>query len=435
MAESVSPTSNAERIRVLDTIRGVAVLGILFMNIVGFGLPSAYEDPTIWGGHEGADLAVWRIAALLIEGTMRGLFTLLFGAGALLFLQRIAERAGHGRATRLYYRRTFWLLAFGLVNAYVLLWEGDILVFYGIVGLILFFFRKLPASKLIAVAAIAVALQISLALVEFGNYVTVRANAQTAQLAYDVGAPLTRSQFEALKELQQEEASLKPYREELEEQVLGMRESYASAAQRIHERLSYVYTSYLPRHGFVDALSLMLLGMALLKLGVLTGAASNATYFRMMIIGYAVGLCVNAYEIAMLEGDEFSAEVLIASYLTYDLGRIPLTLAHLASIVLLCRAQWFTRAAEVLAAVGRMALTNYMAQSVIALFLFTGAGLAWYGELRRHELYYVVAAICTAQLIWSPLWLRYFQFGPLEWLWRSLTYWRVQTMRRDEVMR
>src|SRR5688500_10018130 len=131
MSSTPVPTERGERIGMLDTTRGIAVLGILIMNITGFGLPLAYDNPTNWGGHEGADLAVWRIASLFFEGTMRGLFTLLFGAGALLFLQRHEVRTPGLRAADLYFRRTLWLIVFGLVNGYLLLWPGDILFYYG----------------------------------------------------------------------------------------------------------------------------------------------------------------------------------------------------------------------------------------------------------------------------------------------------------------
>ena len=128
MVESPLPVQRADRIGLLDVTRGIGVLGILLMNIVGFGLPDAYEDPTNWGGHEGANLMVFRVASLFFEGTMRGLFTLLFGAGALLFLTREGPTSsGAMSRTHLYYRRTILLIVFGLLNGYVFLWEGDIL--------------------------------------------------------------------------------------------------------------------------------------------------------------------------------------------------------------------------------------------------------------------------------------------------------------------
>ncbi len=150
----------------------------------------------------------------------------------------------------------------------------------------------------------------------------------------------------------------------------------------------------------------------------------------MLIIGYAIGLSVNISEVRQLEGEQFSPDALLRTLITYDLGRIPMTFGHIGLIALLCRTRWFASASRVFAAVGQMALTNYLSQSLLCLFIFTGAGLAWYGQLARHELYYVVIAIWVVQLVWSPLWLLHFRYGPAEWLWRSLTYWRWQPLRR-----
>src|SRR5687768_10469908 len=142
MSSEPAPTAGDERIELLDTTRGIAVLGILLMNITGLGLPYSYDDPTVWGAESDIDFTVWRIMTLFFEGTMRGLFTLLFGASALLFLQRHSARAADSRPTDLYFRRTLWLIVFGLVNGYVLLWSGDVLFYYGIAGVVLFIFRK-----------------------------------------------------------------------------------------------------------------------------------------------------------------------------------------------------------------------------------------------------------------------------------------------------
>jgi uncharacterized protein len=151
----------------------------------------------------------------------------------------------------------------------------------------------------------------------------------------------------------------------------------------------------------------------------------------MIVIGYVIGLSVNLSEIRQLEGSGFSPAVLVSTFMTYDLGRIPMTFGHIGVIGLLCRTRWLSKLSQLFAATGQMALTNYLAQSALCLFIFTGAGLAWYGQLPRHELYYIVAAIWVLQLAWSPLWLRQFRYGPAEWLWRSLTYGRLQPMRRE----
>jgi uncharacterized protein len=215
----------------------------------------------------------------------------------------------------------------------------------------------------------------------------------------------------------------------LERQVSRMRESYVSAARAAAPETRHNETVFFLRHGLLECLGMMLLGMALLKYGVLTGAASRRVYATLLLAGYAIGLSVNLYETSTLIRGGFSQDAKLTALLTYDLGRIPMTLGHVGLIGLLCRSWGSSAPLRTLAAVGRMALTNYLAQSVICLFVFTGAGLALYGQLERYELYYVVAAIWIAQLLLSPLWLRHFRFGPAEWLWRSLTHWQRQPLR------
>jgi uncharacterized protein len=422
--------SGDDRIGMLDTMRGIAVLGILMMNITGFGLPYAYDDPTVWGGNSAVDLAVWRVMALFFEGTMRGLFTLLFGASALLFLQRHGARAGDPRPTDLYFRRTLWLIVFGLVNGYVLLWSGDVLFYYGFAGLALYVFRNLSPRRLLLLATVFMALQTSVSVGEWLDFHETQTLAQAANERLAAGQPLVDGDQEALDAYAAVQAEFRPARENLEAYVANVRDSYASAFAVLRGDTWFMQTVFFFRHGIVECFGMMLLGMALLKWGVLTDARPTRVYLAMLIVGYAVGLSVNVSEIRELEGDGFSPQAMMNALLTYDLGRIPMTLGHLGLIAIICRTPWLTSASRVFAAVGQMALTNYLTQSLLCLMIFSGAGLAWYGQLARHELYYVVAGIWVLQLIWSPLWLRHFRHGPAEWLWRSLTYWRWQPMRR-----
>ena len=429
MSTPLAPTGREARIGMLDSTRGIAVLGILIMNITGFGIPRAYDDPTNWGGAQGSNLEVWRFVALFFEGTMRGLFTVLFGAGALLFLQRHAARNPGLLPADLYFRRTMWLVVFGVVNAYVLLWSGDILYYYGIVGLLLFVFRNVTPRKLIAAAAVIMVLQTAVTFTEWYGYSEQRAAAEEAQQARSDGKVLTPAQSEAIENFASTNEQFKPSGEDLNNIVSRMRKSYAGAFGVVAPESWHFETTFFFQHGLLECLGMMLLGMALLKYKVLTGTAPRRVYASMLLIGYAIGLPVNLFETNNLVAGEFSVEALIASYLTYDLGRIPMTLGHIGLIGLVYQSGALSAAMRAMGYVGQMALTNYLAQSVICMFLFTGAGLAWYGKLERHELYYVVVAIWIAQVIWSPLWLRRFRFGPVEWLWRSLTYWQKQPMR------
>ncbi|MET0535866.1 MAG: DUF418 domain-containing protein [Steroidobacter sp.] len=420
-----------DRIGMLDTTRGIAVLGILMMNITGFGLPNSYDDPTVWGGDAPVDIATWRVMSLLFEGTMRGLFTLLFGASALLFLQRHDARSSDMRPADLYFRRTLWLIAFGLINGYVLLWSGDVLFYYGIAGLALFVFRNLSPRKLLACAAVLMALQTSVSVIEWHDYRETHLQAQAASTRQYAGHELSVDEIDAIDAFSNHEQAWRPSRADLENMVANIRESYIGAFSVLSKQTWFMETQFFFRHGIIECLGMMLLGMALLKFDVLTGAASTRTYVTMIVVGYVIGLTVNTLEIRAIERAGFSPESLIRTFMTYDLGRIPMTLGHLGVIGLLCRTPRLSGISRLFGATGQMSLTNYLSQSVLCLFIFTGAGLALYGQFSRHELYYIVAAIWILQLAWSPVWLRYFCYGPAEWVWRSLTYGRRQPLRRS----
>jgi uncharacterized protein len=175
----------------------------------------------------------------------------------------------------------------------------------------------------------------------------------------------------------------------------------------------------------------MLLGMALFMTGGLQGRWSRPQYAWLLIGGYGLGVTVNALEAWAVVRSNYDPVVNTFNWLvSYELGRVPTTLGHIGLVMLIWKSGWFTSAMQRLAAVGRMAFTNYLLQSVIGLLLFTGVGLGLFGELARHELYYVVAGIWLLQLLWSPWWLARYHYGPFEWLWRALTYRERPAFRR-----
>jgi uncharacterized protein len=416
--------SQDSRIASLDVARGIAVLGILLMNIVGMGLPFAYDDPTVAGGATGLNLLAWRINAVFFEGTMRGLFTILFGASALLFTFRALARDPHGSPAHAYFRRMILLMIFGLVNGYVFLWDGDILFLYGLIGMLLYPLRHLSPKQLLTLAVVVLVLQTGVSLHEHRSYRELMTNAVEAQATEERGEELTDQEREAIAAWEEERGYFKPDPSQIDFAVEAMRGGYASAFEYMRDRVWYSHTTGLVEFGIGDALMMMLLGMALFKLGVLSGRAETRTYVTMCFVGYAAGLCINLYELILLERNDFSITALMRSFLTYDYGRIPMTLGHLALILLFCRSNVLPNLQARFAAVGKMALTNYLSHSVIGLFLFTGAGLALYNQLERHQLYYFVVAIWIFQLWWSPLWLKRHRYGPLEWLWRKGAYGR-----------
>lgn len=427
---SAQPTVNEARIDSLDSLRGLAVLGILLMNIIGFGLPMAYEDPSVYGGSTGPDLGVWLATSLFFEGTMRGLFTLLFGAGVILFTSRV-EATRPADAADLHVRRMLWLILFGFVNSHLLLWRGDILYEYGICGLVLYAFRRTAPQKLVVIAILLFVGLTVRGAVDYHSLTTLQATAAAAQEAKLNGRDLTTLQAEALDDWREELSHMKPSQEDLQEEIDAIRGSFATAFPVVTDDIFQWRTSFFYQYGFFEDLATMMLGMALFMTGGLQGRWSRRQYTWLMLGGYGVGVMVNALEAWAVLSSGFDPVVNTFNWLvSYELGRVPTTLGHIGLVMLIWRSGVFAGALQRLGAVGRMAFTNYLMQSVIGMLLFTGVGLGLFGQLARHELYYVVAGIWLLQLLWSPWWLARYHYGPFEWLWRALTYRQRPAFRR-----
>lgn len=421
---------SVERLDSLDVLRGVAVLGILLMNIVGFALPLAYSDPTVAGGSSGANFWAWLLQVLFFEGTMRGLFTLLFGAGVVLFTSRV-ERSRPGEVGDLHVRRMLWLVAFGFVNSHLLLWSGDILYEYGLVGLVLYAFRKAQPRTLLMLAAIILAALVLRGTLEYQGLQALRAEAAALSAAEARGEALDDAQRELLDDWDEAWKELSPPPEKIAATIDAMRGGFVSAWRHVTDDILHYRTQFFYEYGAPEDLATMLLGVALFGYGALQGAWSRRRYLWLMLAGYGVGLGVNGFEAWWtLRHDWDPLETQFGWLVTYELGRVPMTLGHVGLVLLAWKSGWLAGAARRLAATGRMAFTNYLTQSLICTLLFTGVGFGLYGQLERHQLYYVVAAIWLLQLAWSPWWLARFQQGPLEWLWRSLTYRERQPFRR-----
>ena len=396
-----TPVNTAERIQSLDVLRGVALLGILLLNILGFGLHSAgYFYPLIGIGETDfsrlLNLSVWSAVSVMFEGAMRALFSMLFGAGVLLFLS-------DGRKPSLHFKRNFWLLIFGIFNAYILLWNGDILITYAIAGMILFSLRNWSPRNLLIAAGVLI---LFLSLLFWGQTYML----EEARISGDPA-------FEEFVE--DSVPGPDAYQQELE-----LRRSGYAGAFEFNFEVKMVKTFFvLPVVLIWDALAMMLIGMALFKTNVLDASRSKRFYQLLTLSGFALGLVVNLWELRRAIVADFSMmeSVAIMSW-TYHFGRLGMAVGYLGLVMLLCKSGLWAALQRRLAAVGRMALTNYLSHSLICLFLFTGAGLGLVGVFERWELYFVVFAIWAFQLWFSPWWLARHRFGPVEWLWRTLTY-------------
>ena len=430
MSTSFEPVSSDERLRTLDVLRGAALLGIVLMNIVFSGLPlAAYANPNLWGGHDALNMGVLAVQWVLFDGKMRALFSMMFGAGIVLFMQRALERENSVRAADLLSRRLLWLILFGALHGW-LIWAGDILYAYGLFGLLIVPMRNVSPRKLLITAGVALLL-LSLAFVRGGFSTRSDRDAALAARAVETrGQPLTKEQQDAKKQWDEEYNRALPSKQQLQEHVDNYRKGYRGVmTERVPIMRAINFTPvYFPPA--IDIWALMLIGMALFKLGVLQGERSTRFYTRLAIAGYAIGIPVNVLSTYGMFTSNFDMVASIFWNAPYQIGRVAVALGHASVLILLvkgARLRWLT---DRLAAVGQMAFSNYISHSITYALVFYTPGLALFGQLQRYQLYYIVAGIWVLNLTWSPIWLRHFRFGPLEWCWRSLTYWQRQPMRR-----
>jgi uncharacterized protein len=428
LAGPVGPTTKKDRYSSLDIIRGVALFGILLMNITMFGLPFSYSDPTVYGGAEGKDLWSWIIITMGFEGTQRGMFSILFGAGIILLTSRL-EQSGKPGVVDIYFRRNLWLILFGVIHAYILLWSGEILFYYGVCALILFGFRHLKAKNLIALGLIGMLLGAAWNGWDAHAGYDTHLKAEAAQAAKDAGQALSPAQEADLAAWNEMVGYYKPDEAAIQGKIDAYKSDYLTLMLHLAPENARHESWWLYRF-FFDFVSMMLIGMGLFKTGFLTLKSSTKNYLLMMVGGYTVGLATNYWEVETLLAANFSVLAFLETNISYDLGRLGMTFGHVGFLLLFVKSGILGWLQKSLAAVGQMALTNYVSHSIICAFVFYGFGFGLYGELARHELYYVVFSIWVVQLVLSPIWLKYYKFGPLEWGWRSLTYLKKQPMRR-----
>lgn len=432
--EAPAPVGARERVHELDTLRGVAVLGILAMNLPDFALSRyAYFTPPVDGGFEGVNYAVWLFNHLVFDLKMMGLFSLLFGAGIVLFAQR--REATGGRAAELHYRRMLALLAIGLAHAYFV-WSGDILVSYALCGMLVYPARRLRPEALLAIGFALLLVAIPISASQGWRLTETREEARLARIAIADPGPdggETPERLEAIRVWEEGSSGRIPTEEALASERWTVRNDPVGHWHDEARESWWWQTTGMAVWGVWRIGGLMLMGMGLFKLGVLAGRRSTAFYAAMTVAGYAAGfpLILRGVREMHAQGFDVPAMLLTIGHYNY-VGSLFVVAGHIGVVMLTCRSRGLVPALRPLAAVGRMAFTNYLAQSVICALIFYGWGLGWWGRLERWQLALMVLAIWGLQLAWSTWWLGRHRFGPAEWLWRSLTYGRAQPMARIE---
>ena len=423
----MEPVAPAQRIKSIDIVRGIALLGILLMNVVSFSLPDpAYWDPSGHGGDTGWSMRAYFLNSLLVDGSMRAIFSMLFGAGVILFTASAEKKGDTSLSANLWYRRTIWLIIFGILHAYLLLFPGEILFYYGIAGLFLFPARNSSPRRLLLFSLFLIAVLTVVRVAEFRNSKHLYEETIEAEQALAAGRSITLEQQEAMGKWYYKYNTYKPDSTARERVVRAMQDGYLSAMAQVAPYVRFMQTEYLYRFGFLDALSMMLFGMALFRWGIFQGERKIRFYLGMILVGYGIGIPVNWLETSAYLKSGFDLITYFRVSQSYDLGRIFTALGHLGLIMVCIKWERLNFLKHAVGAVGRMALTNYVMHTMVGTFIFIG--LKQYGQWERYQLYYLVAGIWIFQLIVSPVWLNYFQYGPFEWIWRRLTYGRGITL-------
>jgi uncharacterized protein len=424
------PVRASNRISSLDIIRGIALLGILMINIEIFSSPWQYlTNPTLSNDFEGSNRIIWFIKQYLFYGKMWSLFSMLFGAGAYLLITRAEEKGNASVIADIYYRRLIFLLLFGLFHAY-LVWSGDVLYIYAVVGLFLYPLRKIPFRWMIAMILALFVLNLTLYRITYRNDKLLHQEVLKIEAITQGGKELTEEQHEKLNQWKEKESTTAPDPSVIEDNIKVMSKgSYFKVRQEEEKWVHFMHTELMYNRAFLMTLIMMLLGMALMKSGVLSASLSKGFYLRMLLICYPVGFILVYLRTHHLINNGFDVlSTDVDSILRY-VERMAISLGHLGLISLFVKSGTLKWLKTSLAAVGRMAFSNYILQSVICSLIFFGYGWGLYGKLNLTEQLWVVGTVWLFQLIVSPIWLKYFRFGPLEWAWRSLTYLKRQPFR------
>lgn len=404
-----TPTGQKSRINQLDILRGFALLGILIMNIQSFSMPgAAYLNPTVWGDLQGVNLIVWTASNILADSKFMGLFSILFGAGVCLFAERALQK--NGSSTLLHYKRNFWLLIFGLLHAHFI-WYGDILVCYALCAFWVYWFRNKSVRFLIISSLLCLSIASLYSL--FVNFAL-------------------NNNYVPQDGIEEILYFWRPNQTQLAAEISAYAGNFFEQTQRRSHDAFFLETQVFLSTNMWRAGGMMLLGMALYKNGVLTGKRTNTFYFWLILIGLIIGFSLSSYGVVQNFSNHFDVNysMFLGNQFNYW-GSIFTTLGYIGIVNLIINKGLIKSLQRRLAAVGQMAFTNYIVHSLICTFIFYGFGLGLFSQVERTYQILVVVFIWILQLWYSPIWLKNYRFGPLEWMWRSLTYWQKQTMKKS----
>ncbi|ODP36238.1 hypothetical protein BFL28_06830 [Sphingomonas turrisvirgatae] len=434
----LAPLSRGARIDVLDILRGIAILLILYMNIGFQASPVTY----LMGdfrliGWTAADRITWIGIATFLEGTQRCMLEFLFAAGFMVLTRRAMRPDGPVAIADLHYRRNLWLLAFGLINVFVVLWVGDILTIYSIAALFLFPFRKLGPKLLLALGCGFALFTAVTGAIDYRERVNLIAKVEVAQAARAAGQPITADQRTALEDWQKRLDRWDPNRppdEKTRTSLEKERKGYSGGWWNYASYLWGEWTSFMVGKGFlliaiVEAFCAMLIGIALCKWGVIQGQRSARFYALATLLAYGFGL--TARFIGGLEVTAF-APTPKTIWITAEFARLAVGLGHVTLINLIVKTAAGRTILSPFKAAGRTAFSLYFLEQIIGMhILFAPYGLNLWAKFGWADQFWIATGVIVLCLVVGNLWMRFFATGPLEWAWRSLSYVEWQPFRRQ----
>lgn len=383
-----------DRIHSMDVLRGVAVLGILIMNIQSFSMISAaYINPMAFGDMTGMNKLAWIFSHIFADQKFLSIFSMLFGAGILLFTDNV-ENLGY-LPVRFYYRKLFWLFTFGLIHGY-LFWHGDILVMYAVTGALAFLFRKL-SPWILLILGVMIFFVPSFNYWLFGKSISMWPPEAVASLnnSWAPGQVAIDKEIEAL--------------------TGGIRNQLIWRIPETFKMETFIFLIWMGWR----TLAMMMMGMGLLKLGMLSASLSKKIYGILAIFGVLTGLLLISIGIQKNFDSNWSVEyAMFFGWQWNYIGSLFMAIGYIAIIMLLSKVIKM----NLMAKVGRLAFTNYILMTLICTTLFYGHGFGFFGSVDRVQQLVIVAAIWVVLLIFSYFWSNQFYYGPIEWLWRYLTY-------------
>ncbi|HXB41928.1 MAG TPA: DUF418 domain-containing protein [Bacteroidia bacterium] len=413
------------RIETLDVLRGVALLGILVMNVPGFSVPRLYTDTMVrYEGAHTLNYYTWVFDYVFLNGKMRFLFSMLFGAGIILFTSK--KETDNLKVADAYFRRMLWLLVFALFTTYILLASTGILYEYALCGMLLFVFRNTRVRWLLVMAAICFTIYSVKSGMGFLDTKEKREVCNEAKKLVAQGKPITKEQQAAIDFWKNGRL---PERSKLKNKYSADVKLVNSGYFAIFEENANVFNEVFSSgfySTFWETFGSIALGMGLFKLGVLSGDLRRKTYLLMASLGLGAGLPFTYYLSQVLvkgqldtTGEYFDTRWFSVFHME-QIPRVLCALGYIGLILWIYQMGWFKKVMHLFASLGRMAFTNYLMQNILCVIFFFGFGM--FAKIEYYQLHYVVLVIWVIQLIFSLTWLHFYKMGPFEWIWRRLTY-------------